>query len=197
MPEYPATLILIAITVVTSLIGFASPQAVRAMVLEPYRMVATHQYHQVVTAGLLHSGFFHLLVNMYVLNSFGQGLEPAFGSDRFLIIYLVSLVVGNLYPLVKYRNNPQYRALGASGAVSGILFAFCLIAPTAEIRLMLAIPMPAFVFAILYVAYSIYAMRRLDDNIGHETHLAGAFAGIVTTLIIVPEVTANLLGYLQ
>jgi membrane associated rhomboid family serine protease len=190
-------MILIAVTVAISLLGFAVPQLWRAMALEPYRMFATHQYHQVVTAGLLHADVFHLFLNMYVLYSFGRGLEPAFGSERYLIIYLVSMVVGNLYPLIKYRNNPEYIAIGASGAVSGILFSFCLIAPTAMLRVMFMIPMPAFIFAILYVAYSIYSMRRVKDNIGHEAHLAGAFAGVITTLIIVPEVAANLGSYLR
>ena len=119
MAEYPATLILIAITTIASLIAFASPGIWRAMALEPYRMVATKQYHSVVTAGLLHADVMHLFLNMYVLYSFGRGLEPAFGSDRFLIVYLVSMVVGNLYPFFKYRDRPDYVAIGASGAVRG------------------------------------------------------------------------------
>lgn len=196
MSEYPATLILIVITVAASLIAFASPVIFRALALEPYRMVATKQYHSIVTAGLLHADFAHLALNMYVLFSFGRGLEPAFGSERFLIVYLVSLVVGNLYPFFKYRDRPDYIAIGASGAVSGVIFSFCLLAPTAMFYVMFAIPMPAFVFAILYVAYSIYSMRQGKDNIGHEAHLAGAVGGIITTLAIVPEVRANLMGYL-
>src|SRR5687768_9179526 len=107
MNETPATLILIGITVAISLIGFMNPQFFRSMALVPYEMRESHQYHPIVTAGLLHADFIHLFLNMYVLFSFGRGLEPAFGSDRYLIIYLVSLLVGNIYPFLKYRNDPN------------------------------------------------------------------------------------------
>jgi membrane associated rhomboid family serine protease len=193
----PGTSAVMIITAVVSIVAFTSSGLWRGLALEPYRMVRTGQYHQVVTAGLLHADFWHLFVNMLTLFFFGPWLEATVGGPVFLTIYLASLLAGNIYPLIKYRNRENYVAIGASGAVSGILFSFCLFYPTAILRLFFFIPMPAFLFAILYVVYSIYAMRGRNDNIGHEAHLAGALTGIVLTLILVPEVIESIRGLLE
>lgn len=191
------------ITVLASVVAFSNEGIWRSMALEPYRMVRTKQYHQVITAGLVHANFGHLLINMLTLFFFGPALESmpldgaeAVGGTRVLVIYLVSLVLGNVYPLVKYRNTPEYIAIGASGAVSGIVFSFCLFEPLRMLGVFFVIPMPAFVFAILYVAYSIWAMRSREDNIGHEAHLAGALGGVVATFIAAPTVVDRIFALL-
>ena len=192
--ESTATLILIIATVALSLIAFTSESLWRFLALEPYRMVQTHQYHQVVTGGLIHADLIHLLFNMLTLFFFGPQLEVTVGGSVFVVIYLVSLVAGNLYPLLKYRDRPDYVAIGASGAVSGVLFSFCLFYPLETMLIFGILPMPAFLFAILYVLYSVYSMRNRHDNIGHEAHLAGAIGGMVTTIIAVPGVLGELWG---
>ncbi|HVK37327.1 MAG TPA: rhomboid family intramembrane serine protease [Candidatus Kapabacteria bacterium] len=189
-----ATLALIVVTVALSIAAFASEGLWRFLALEPYRMVRTHQYHPVVTAGLIHGDLAHLFVNMLTLFIFGPALESTVDGPLFVTIYLVSLVFGNLYPLLKYRNQPEYIAIGASGAVAGVLFSYCLFYPLQRIYVMMLIPMPAFLFAILYVAYSIYSMRNRRDNIGHEAHLAGGLAGVATTIVAVPGVIEHLWG---
>ena len=189
----PATLILLFLTTGISLLAFTSPGLWRFLALEPYRMVAEREYHGVVTSGFVHAGVAHLVVNMLTLYFFGPVLETLLGGEQFLIVYAVSLVVGSAWPLLKYRNRPDYIAIGASGAISGVLFSFCLLEPTATVRVLFAIPMPAIVFALLYTAYSIYAMRRIQDNIGHEAHLGGALGGIIVTVIMHPEAVTNLI----
>src|SRR5512133_2160841 len=146
----PATLSLMIVTVVASLGAFASNWLWHNMALAPYEMVKTGQYHAIITAGLIHGDLMHLFFNMLALFFFGPVLEATVGGSTFVVIYLVSLVVGNLYPLIKFRKKPDYVAIGASGAVSGILFSFCLFYPLMTIAFFF-IPMPAFLFAILYV----------------------------------------------
>jgi membrane associated rhomboid family serine protease len=189
-----ATITLLIVTVVVSLVAFVSASLWRFLALEPYRMLRTHQYHPIITSGLIHADLIHLFVNMMTLYFFGPALESIVGGSLFVTIYFVSLIVGNLYPFIKFRHNENYVAIGASGAVSGVLFSFCLFNPFAKIYLYMAIPLPAFVFAILYVIYSVYSMRRRRDNIGHEAHLAGALGGVITTLIAVPDVIPHLIA---
>lgn len=189
LTESPASLCLLVITIGMSLFAFSNEKLFHLLALEPYRMVRTHQYHQIITSGFVHANFMHLALNMMTLLFFGPGLErmtleATGGREAFLIIYLASLVAGSLYPLVKYRKRPDYIAIGASGAISGIVFSYVLANPTAEFRVFFFLPMPAFVFAILYTAYSIYAMRNVEDNIGHEAHLAGALGGVIATFIV-------------
>lgn len=189
----PVTLAILIATVVVSLAAFAH-QGLRAYLsLEPCQMVRTRQYHQVITSGFVHADFAHLAVNMLTLYFFGRSLEgmivSAYAtSSPFVGIYLSGLVLGSLYPLLKYRHNESYGAVGASGAISGIVFAFCLAQPTALIYVFFSIPMPAWLYAILYTAYSMYGMRRANDNIGHEAHIAGAIGGMVAAMVSVPAI---------
>jgi membrane associated rhomboid family serine protease len=193
----PASFCLLAATILTSVAAFLSPELWRYLALEPYRMVRERQYHQIITSGFVHADLMHLMFNTITFFFFGPSLEAEhLGGQHFLIVYLVSLVVGSLYPLIKFRNDPDYRAIGASGAVSGIVFSYCLFNPLATFYVFFAIPMPAFLFAILYVIYSAYSMRRRQDNIGHEAHLAGAIAGLITTLLLSPDALESFRSHL-
>jgi membrane associated rhomboid family serine protease len=182
---------LIVATVVISLIGFANEHFWRFLALEPYKMTRTHQYHPVITSGFVHGSVGHLFMNMITLFFFGPALEQTVGGEVFLLIYMVSLITGSIYPLIKYREVPDYVAIGASGAISGVLFSYCLFYPLNTIHVYF-FPMPAIVFAVLYVAYSVFAMRNRQDNIGHEAHLAGALGGVIVTMIAYPGVLTNI-----
>jgi membrane associated rhomboid family serine protease len=190
--QYPGSFSLIVVTVIISLIAFARESLWRYLALEPYRMAVTHQYHQIITSGFVHANMAHLIVNMMTLYFIGRALEETVGGELFLVIYFVSLVTGSLYPFLKYRKTPEYVAIGASGAISGVLFSFCLFYPLEKIYIFFALPMPAILFAVLYVGYSIFSMRSRNDNIGHEAHLAGALGGVIVTLVAFPQVIANL-----
>jgi membrane associated rhomboid family serine protease len=190
----PATLALLILTTVVSLVAFMSPGLWRFLALEPYRMVREKEFHGIITSGFIHGGFLHLFVNMLVLFFFGPDLEFILGSTGFLGVYAGSLVIGSLYPLIKFRNKEDYIAIGASGAISGVVFSFCLFEPMRTIYLFGFFAMPAFLFAILYVGYSVYAMKRAEDNIGHEAHLAGALGGLAVTIIMRPNAISNLIS---
>ncbi len=194
----PASFSLIILNVILSVLAFIYPRIWEYMALEPYQMVRHRQYHQVVTAGFIHGDVSHLLFNMLTLFFFGPHLEAWFlGSDFFLIVYVASLLVGNIYPLVKYRDDPSYVAIGASGAVSGVVFSYCLFNPLSTLQVFFLFPIPAILFAFLYVGYSIYAMRRRRDNIGHEAHLGGALTGLALTILLEPESLRSFLEHLR
>ncbi len=190
--QSPATLCLLVLNVGVSLLAFARPAIYEMLALRPFRMTARNEYHQIITSGFVHVDYMHLFINMLTLFFFGPVLESLTlqatgGRAAFLFIYTFSLVAGSLYPLIKYRRSPEYGAVGASGAISGVVFAFCLYDPLATLRVFYAIPMPAFLYAILYVIYSVYSMRNRHDNIGHEAHLGGAVGGIIATLLAAPQ----------
>ena len=176
--------------VVNVLIGaytlLANPSLIDKWAFKPYRVVRGKEWSRWLTAGFVHVSFMHLLFNMITLFYFGPEIEGAVGSGRFLVIYLGSELAANALTYWKYKDNPQYSAVGASGAISGVLFAFCLFAPFAMLYIFFAIPMPAILFAVLYVVLSIYASRREVGRVAHEAHLGGALGGLVLTILLYP-----------
>lgn len=139
------------------------------------------------TSGFLHVDMMHLLFNMYALYLFGDIVAKILGTDDFVIIYIVSLLAGNLYSLIYHKDEPYYSAVGASGAVSGILYSSILLYPAMELYLFfIPIPIPGYVFALGYILYSIYGMKKQLGNIGHAAHLGGAIGGFAVTLLLNP-----------
>ena len=140
------------------------------------------------SSGFLHVDWMHLIFNMYALFLFGDIVANIMGNISFLIIYLGSLFTGNLYSLYFHKNEPYYSAAGASGAVSGVLYAAILLYPDMTLMMFpLPIPIPAYVFGIGYLLYSIYGMKNQLGNIGHSAHLGGAIGGFVISLILMPS----------
>jgi len=158
----------------------------------PYEIVHHHKYYQMITSAFLHAGWMHLLFNMFTLFSFGPVLEGMFvhnfgqtmGSVYFFLIYFISLISGSLLTVVFNFRNPDYVAVGASGAVSGIIFSYVLFFPFSTIGVFF-IPMPAFVFAFIYVGVSIFGIKSKFGNIGHEAHLGGALGGVIATFLLI------------
>ncbi|MBN8568103.1 MAG: rhomboid family intramembrane serine protease [Ignavibacteria bacterium] len=158
----------------------------------PYQIIHQKRYYQVLTSAFLHANFMHLFFNMFALFSFGTFLETVFvnsygeiyGSLYFFIIYFVSLFTGSLLTVAFNYKNPGYVAVGASGAVSGVVFAYVILFPMNTIGVFF-VPMPAFIFAFLYIGASIYGMKSKFGNIGHEAHLGGALGGILATIILI------------
>ena len=139
------------------------------------------------TSGFLHVDWMHLLFNMYALYLFGDIVAKILGTDDFVIIYIVSLLAGNLYSLIYHKDEPYYSAVGASGAVSGILYSSILLYPAMELYLFfIPIPIPGYVFALGYILYSVYGMKKQLGNIGHAAHLGGAIGGFAVTLLLNP-----------
>lgn len=151
--------------------------------------------YRLFSSGFVHADWGHFFLNMIALYSFGRVLEQLLGSEAFVLIYLVALLGGNLLALWLQWGNMEYRALGASGAVSGVVYGYILFYPDSHIYLLL-IPfgIPAWIFGIAYIFISLYGMRRSFGNIGHEAHLGGALAGLLATLAVVPQLVAERQG---
>jgi len=146
------------------------------------------------SSGFLHVDWMHLIFNMYALYLFGDVVAGVLGNISFLIIYAGSLLAGNMYSLFYHKSEPYYSAVGASGAVSGILYSAILLYPDMTLMLFpLPIPIPAYIFGVGYLLYSIYGMKKQLGNIGHSAHLGGAIGGFGITLLLFPRlITENL-----
>lgn len=195
-----ATLAIIAITCVISFLGFKNEKLISDLILWPPAIKRDKQYYRLLTYGFIHADGQHLLFNMITLYFFGRLIEQFvtgyIGTLGFVAFYLSAIVVSILPTYMKNTNNPSYRSLGASGAVSAVLFAFVLLQPWATI-LIFFIPCPAIIYAVLYIAYSIYMDRRGSDNINHSAHLWGAAYGVLFMLAMEPRLIGAFLDRLM
>lgn len=185
------TLIIIAITCAVSFVAWSNPRMLEALILWPPAVSRNNEYYRLLTYGLVHADGMHLLFNMITLYFFGRVMEQfynaAMGNFGFAFFYVLGLLASILPTYAKNKDNAQYRSLGASGSVSAVLFSFILFQPWAIIGVFF-IPMPAIVFAALYLGYTIYSDRKGADNINHSAHLWGAVYGVAFTLIMEPRV---------
>ena len=183
----PITLVIIAISCIVSFMAFNNSRLMNDLILWPPAITRQREYHRLVTYGVVQADFGHLLFNMVTLFFFGQQMEPFFtqmlGPLGFALFYIGGLVLSILPTYLKNRANPNYRSLGASGAVSAVLFAYILLAPWQRI-IVLVVPMPAIVYALLYTGYSLYMDRRGQGNVNHSAHLWGAAYGVIFTLLV-------------
>lgn len=143
---------------------------------------------RVFSSGFLHANFTHLFVNMLTLYFFADVVIRQVGVLSFAIIYVGSLILGNLFSFYFHRNDHLYQAVGASGAVMGVLYSAILLQPGMTLGLFFIIPLPAYVFGIGYLLYTLYGMKKQMDNIGHDAHFGGAMAGYFITMLFVPSV---------
>ena len=187
-----SNLIIIAITCVVSIMAFNNGRLVQQLILWPPALSRDNQYYRLVSYGFLHADPAHLLFNMITLYSFGNAMDALYtrylGPFGFVAFYVGGLIASILPSYLRNRNNSNYRSLGASGAVSAVLFAFILLQPWAALLIFGVIPVPAIVFAIAYVAYTYYMEQHGRDNVNHSAHLWGALYGIVFTIIMEPRV---------
>lgn len=166
----------------------------------PYTEKREKQYYRWLTSGFLHGSWMHLAFNMYVLYGFGGIVEYEYqnifgrsqGSILFLLMYLVTIVLADTPTYFKHQDNPSYSAIGASGGVSGVLFAFILFDPWNSIQfIFVPIPIPAIVFGVLYLIYESWAAKNSRDNIGHDAHFWGAIAGFLITIVFKPSILSD------
>ncbi len=176
----PFTLVVILVTTAISVKALFSERILRSYSLEVEAVLWRKQYYRVLTSGFLHVGIGHLLFNMVTLYAFGPAIEQAGGWIGFVAIYFGSLLAGSLLALLIHRNHANYTAVGASGAVSGIVFSFVLLFPRSNLMVFpIYTGIPAWVFAVLYTGITIYGIRSQSGHIGHEAHLGGAVAGML------------------
>lgn len=188
------TIIIILITSVFSIIAFSQHSLIYKYQFNPYQILKRRQYPRLILHAFLHASWTHLIVNMLVLYSFGSVLEryfqQFFGANwipYYLILYFGAILVSPLYALIKHRNDYLYNAVGASGAVSAVVFAAIFFDPWNKIYFFGMIPMPGIVFAVLYLIYSWLMSSRSKDNIAHDTHFFGALYGFLLPILLNPD----------
>ena len=182
-----ALLLLIAFNVLMSYKGFSN-----IGFFERYKFSISalnqKQYFRLVSSGFLHVDSAHLVFNMFALYMFGDYVIQNTGVYLFVLIYMFSLLAGNIFTYINHKKEPSYSAVGASGAVSGIVYSSILLFPQMQLVLILfPIPMPGYVFGILYLFYTLFGIKSRNDNIGHTAHFGGAIAGFAITIIIFPK----------
>lgn len=183
---HPVTLVIIALNVIVSMKGF-SDFDFRQKYLFNIGAIRRGEQIRMVSSAFLHANPPHLIFNMLTLYFFADSVIFALGTINFVIIYIGSLLIGNLLSYFFHKDEYHYSALGASGAVSGILYAAILLRPEMKLAfIFVPIPIPAYIFGIGYLLYSIYGMRAQNDNIGHDAHFGGAVGGYLITLFIAP-----------
>ena len=189
--ELTITLVIILLTTLISLTAMNNEKIINDLIFWPPMIQKRKQYYRFVTSGFLHADFGHLAFNMITLYFFGRVMEVFFvthiGKTGYLLFYLAGIAVSEIPSYIKNRNNYHYRSLGASGAVTAILFSFILLAPW-ETLYVFFFPVPAIIFAVLYIGYTIYMNNKGGDYINHSAHLWGAIYGIVFTLVMQPGV---------
>ena len=194
----PVTYILILINVVASFLAFSNRAVFDYGVFEVGAVVKRYEVHRLVTSAFLHASPTHLMVNMLTLYFFGPALESPvmLGAKGFVLVYVGALLAGGLWSLVENLDKPDYAAVGASGAVSGVVLAFCLFQPFAMLLVFFILPMPAILFAVLYIGYSAFASGDEASRIGHEAHLGGAIAGLLITMTLHPGLLNGIIARL-
>ncbi len=198
------TLYIVIISCIVSFIAFQNQKVSHALIFNPYLVAQNNEWYRFVTSGIIHADFIHLLVNMFVLYSFGGVVEDYFGylfgtmgTYYFLVLYLGGLLVSIVPSFVKHKHNPHYNALGASGAVSAVVFSYIIFQPLQKIYLYGLIGIPGIVAGVLYLGYSWYMGKKGGGNINHDAHLWGALFGIVLTIGLKPSLAISFVNELK
>lgn len=186
------TLIIVIITVIVSIAAFSNEKVMNDLIFYPPAVSSQRQWYRFFSHGLIHADYAHLIFNMLSLYLFGEGVEKAFiaifaekGKVLYLLMYVAAIAVAILPTYGKNRNNYSYRSLGASGAVSAVIFAGLLLAPQSGVYLFfIPIPIPGFIFAPLFLIFSYYLDRRGGGNINHSAHIFGALFGIIYVIAL-------------
>ena len=180
------SLLLILANFIVSYKGFNDRNFYERYEFSIEKILVYKQYYRLITSGFLHVNWMHLIFNMLALYFFSGSVEYFFGPVQFLLIYFTSMIGGDLLSLFIHRYDSGYSSVGASGAVNGIIFAAIAVFPGMRIGFFFIPGIPAWIYGLAYVLYSIYGIRSRRDNIGHESHLAGALIGMLLAIVMYP-----------
>jgi membrane associated rhomboid family serine protease len=192
------SLIIIVVTVLVSFAAWNNGNIYYGFMMNPYEIFKQRQYWRLLTSGFIHSGYVHLGFNMFTFYFFGNVVEIIFGqvmgssgSILFVVFYLSAIVISDLPTAIQNRRFPGYNSLGASGAVSAMVFASIIYLPLNKICLFAIFCLPGFILGTLYIIYSYTQSKSLSDNINHQAHLYGAIYGIIFAIAVYPPSAAN------
>ena len=195
------TEVILALTVIVSFLCFNNGDLFNKLSLKPYRVVHANEWYRLITHGFVHGDWMHLFVNMFTFWSFGRYIESAFhylgfAPWVFMLLYLGGMLVASVGDMVRYRNASWYTSIGASGAVSAVLFTSILLNPWDKILLFAIVSIPGILFGVLYLAYCQYMARRGGDNINHNAHFYGAVYGFLFPILLEPKLFQLFLSHL-
>ncbi len=189
------TNILVLLTGLISYMAFNNRELFNRLKHYPYQEHREKEYYRMLSSGFVHGSMTHLLINLFVFYQFGGYVESYFvlhhglvlGRVLYLLVYLGIIVLADVASYYKHKDNPSYASIGASGGVSGIIFIFCFLNPWSMLGLYFIIPIPAIIFAVLYLYYSSWASKNSNDNIDHDAHFYGAILGILMLVVLIPS----------
>ena len=195
------TYLILGTTIVVSLICFKRNDMINKLSFNAYAVTKRKEWYRIITHGFVHADMTHLFVNMFTFWSFGSYMESlfaaiGFGGWAFMGLYFGGMIFSSLYDLIKYRQNIYYQSIGASGAVSAILFSSILFNPWGTILLFAVIPIPGIIFGVLYVIYCQYMAKRSTDNINHNAHFYGAVYGFLFPVLLQPALLTSFIKLL-
>jgi membrane associated rhomboid family serine protease len=194
--QTPVASIIFIFTILTSLYAFSNHELYGKFMLHPYSVSRGQRVYSIITSGLIHKDWGHLFMNMLSYFFFAFTLEGIIGHWQFAVLYIASLALSDLSTILKHKDHFWYNSLGASGAVSAVLFSFILFSPLSSMIIFpIPIPIPAILFGILYLIYSVYASKG-GSNINHDAHFYGAISGMIITIIFYPQIIPHFINQL-
>lgn len=198
MPNFPISYIVVGITVAITIITWNQGEwLTNRLMLRPYLVMRENRWYQLLSSGFIHADGTHLAFNMITLFFFGPVLERTLGTAFFLSLYISGLIVSSVPSLIRHRNNPNYASLGASGGVEAVIFSFILFYPFEKLYLFfIPIGIPAILFGVLFLAYSLFESNRQGGRINHDAHIAGAIWGVLFSIGVVPRAVDHFLTML-
>lgn len=182
-----ATILVLLVTAGVSVLAFRRPDLQERLMFKPTEIFRAKQWERTLTSGFIHADWQHLGWNSLSFYLFARNIEAAYGVATMLTVYLAGIVGGSILSLLIHRQDAEYRALGASGGVCGVIFAYIFLLPNSSIYVLFAIGIPAYLYAIIFLVTSFIAHRRRSDNIGHDAHLGGAIVSLLTATAMYPE----------
>lgn len=197
--DSPITIALIATNVIVSLIAMNNQDVLSKAIMWPYGVKRYNQFYRFITSGFIHADYMHLFFNMFTLFFFGKAVEAYFsfyglgGNIAYIGLYFLGLIASDLPTYFKQKDNYNYHCLGASGAVSAVVFAAIVFNPWGSIYLFGALKLSSFLYAVLYIAYCVYMSKKGGDNINHDAHLWGALFGLGFTIALIAALQPDLL----